>query len=140
MPTTELYRDEFSTLSRVDEHHAIVLHWFATTTTMTEAQFRAGLERLASTLEKQKVPNVCIDVARFGYKPQADFSAWRDKKIIPRYNAAGVKKFAFVVPAQSPHSVENGIAPAVEPPGDFPTGYFNSAARADAWFDASTNA
>jgi hypothetical protein len=137
MPTTELYRDEFSTLSRVDEHRAIVLHWFPTTMTMSEAQFRVGLERLASTLEKERLPNVCIDVVKFGYKPQADFSAWRDKNIIPRYNAAGVKKFAFVVPAQSPHSVEHGVAPAAEPPGGFPTGYFNSAARADAWFDGS---
>lgn len=135
MATKELFRDEFSSLSRVDEHQAIELQWFATTKSMPEARFRQGLERLASTLEKERLPNVLIDVVQFAHQSEPDFTAWRDKNIIPRYNNAGVRKFAFVMTANAAHTVEHGAPPVVEEPGKFPTAYFNARARAYAWFD-----
>jgi hypothetical protein len=135
MQGTELFRDEFSSVTRQDDHHAIVLQWFATTKTMTDAQFRQGLERLASLLEQERRPNVLIDVVAFAHQPDPDFSAWRDKNIIPRYNGAGVKKFAFLLPSSAAHTVEHGAAPAIEEPGRFPTAYFSSRAGVDAWFD-----
>ncbi len=54
--------------------------------------------------------------------------------MVPRYNAAGVRKFAFLVPEGSPGTVGAGNAAAVEPPGDFPTGYFDSRQQIIAWF------
>jgi hypothetical protein len=68
------------------------------------------------------------------YQPAPDFPPWRDKNIIPRYNAAGVQRFAFLVPANAPHTIENGNAPAVEDPGRFPTGYFASRDAVFSWF------
>jgi hypothetical protein len=58
---------------------------------------------------------------------------WRDANIIPRYNAAGVRRFAFVMPAGMPAI---GAAPAPEGPGDFPTGYFGRREDAIAWLAA----
>lgn len=132
---TELFRDTFSSLTLWDDHSAIELRWFDTTKSMTEAQFRLALERLAAFLEKERLPNALIDVAEFAHKPSPDFNAWRDKNIIPRYNAAGVKKFAFLLPPAAVQTVENGTAPAVESPGKFLTAYFNSRDRVYAWFD-----
>ena len=140
MATTELFRDEYSRLSRVEEHRAIELHWFAATKSMPEARFRQGLERLASTLEKDRVPNVLIDVVEFAHQPEPDFTSWRDRNIIPRYNGAGVRKFAFVMPTTAAHTVEHGAPPAVEDPGKFPTAYFNGRPRAYAWFDETAKA
>lgn len=134
MATTELFRDEYSSLSRIDDQQAIELKWFATTQSMPETRFRQGLERLAGTLEKERLPNVLVDVVDFAHQPDPDFSAWRDKNIIPRYNAAGVKKFAFVMPVSAAHTVEHGAPPAAESPGVFPTAYFNGRARAYSWF------
>ena len=48
-------------------------------------------------------------------------AAWRDQHIIPRYNGAGITKFAFHMPAGMPAI---GAPPSPEPPGKFPTGYF----------------
>jgi len=50
--------------------------------------------------------------------------------IIPRYNQAGVEKFAFLMPAGMPAI---GAPPAPETPGTFPTAYFGSRADATAW-------
>jgi hypothetical protein len=58
---------------------------------------------------------------------------WRDANIIPRYNKAGVRRFAFLMPEGMPAI---GTPPAVEGPADFPTAYFGSRADALAWFVA----
>ena len=58
---------------------------------------------------------------------------WRDANIIPRYNAAGVKKFAFIMPAGMPAI---GDDPAPEGPAHYPTAYFGSRAEALAWLRA----
>lgn len=55
---------------------------------------------------------------------------WRDENIIPRYDAAGVKKFAFIMPHGMPAIWS---APAPEGPAKFPTGYFGSRAEALDW-------
>ncbi len=59
---------------------------------------------------------------------------WRDEQIIPRYNAAGVKKFAFLMPAAMPAI---GADPAPEGPADFPTAYFAECTQAQAWLDGA---
>ena len=58
---------------------------------------------------------------------------WRDQNIIPRYNAAGLAKFAFIMPKGMPAI---GAVPAPEGPADFPTAYFASRADALAWLKA----
>jgi hypothetical protein len=52
---------------------------------------------------------------------------WRNEYIVPRYNAAGVRKFAFHMPDGMPAI---GQRPATEGPASFPTAYF--ARRQDA--------
>jgi len=60
--------------------------------------------------------------------------AWRDKEIIPHYNAGGVTKFAFIAGQSVPFpTVESGADPAPEGPATFPTGWFASRDRAYQW-------
>ena len=58
---------------------------------------------------------------------------WRDEHIIPRYNAAGVQKFAFVMPPGMPAI---RAEPANEDPATFPTGYFGTRQEALAWLSS----
>jgi hypothetical protein len=131
---TEIYRDQYSEYFDDPDHHVLELRWLDTTRMMSEAQFRAGLDRLATMLEERHTPNVIIDVVNFDHQSPDDFGAWREKNIIPRYNAAGVKKFAFVMPASSTYCTEMGVEPAVEGSARFPTGYFRTPEHAIAWF------
>jgi hypothetical protein len=49
--------------------------------------------------------------------------AWRDKEIIPHYNAGAVTKFAFITGEDAPFPiVESGAEPAPEDPATFPPG------------------
>src|SRR5712692_1706403 len=59
---------------------------------------------------------------------------WRDANIIPRYNAAGVAKFAFHMPEGMPMI---GKPPAPEGPGRFLTGYFGRRHDALDWLATS---
>jgi hypothetical protein len=136
MSSCELFHDRFSSYVRDDSLDAVELRWSEETKAISEDQFRAGIERLAKLLETERVPNVLIDVTDFAYRPSQEFPPWRDRFIIPRYNAAGVKKFAFLVLANATHTVENGYPPAVEGPGQFATGYFASRAAVVAWFES----
>ena len=131
--SVELFRDEFATYARDDARGLIEQRW--STKSMSEQQFRDRIAKLAGLLEQAHVPNVLVDMSEINHSPSGDFESWRQTNIIPRYNAAGVKKFAFLLPASMTGTVENGTEPGVEGSAKFPTGYFHSRERALKWFE-----
>lgn len=128
----ELERDDFGAVSHDQERGLIELEWFESTASMGDDDFKRGIERLARLAEEYRAPNVLIDVTRFAHRPSPDFGPWRDEQIIPRYNGAGIRKFAFLVPAGAGTS-----EPAAEGPATFPTGYFDSREDVYEWFARS---
>ena len=110
------------------------LEWSAETGDMTDEDFRGYLSRYAEAEASIRAPYLVIDVTRFAFRPGRDVGAWRDEHIIPLYNVAGVKKFAFLVPQGTPGTVGTGNQPAPEPPGTFPTGYFDWRDQMEEWF------
>jgi hypothetical protein len=73
---------------------------------------------------------ILVDSTSFHMARSEMDSDWRDANIIPRYNSAGVRRFAFHMPPGMPAI---GAEPAPEGPADFPTGYFGSRDAARAW-------
>ena len=132
----ELFHDEFATYTRDDARNSIEQRW--SSKAMSEQQFRDHISKLAGFLERVHAPNVLVDMSQINHTPSDDFNSWRQSDIIPRYNAAGVKKFAFLLPASIPGTVENGTKPAIEGAASFPTGYFHSRERALKWFEDET--
>ena len=128
-----LYKDAFAEYFRDSEHGAVVQRWSEATDSMTEEQFRHGVERLAELIEREHLPNAIVDVVKMRYRPAADFEEWRQANIIPRYNSAGIRKFAFIYPNGFTGTVENGVIPSPEGKATFPFGYFNAAGAAFAW-------
>jgi hypothetical protein len=59
--------------------------------------------------------------------------AWRDEHIVPLYNQAGVKKFAFLATSRAPATVEKSTEPTPDGPATFPTGWFETRERLYAW-------
>ena len=130
---TQLYQDRFGAILYDAAKQILELRWFAETEVMTESDFRGWVERYASAAEQRHVPFALIDAREFKYQPAADFLPWRDDHIIPQYNRAGIKKFAFLLAEGSAPNTE----PAPEGPALFPTGYFDSRERIERWFTAS---
>jgi hypothetical protein len=113
----------------------IELRWFDSTSTMTADDFKRALATFADWVERTGRHLALIDGTSFLMDPAGMDGPWRDANIIPRYNAAGVTRFAFHMPAGMPAI---GTAPAPESPGHFPTGYFGTRRDALRWLSLTS--
>jgi hypothetical protein len=134
MMATEKHRDEFGVILHHEDEELLELRWLEASERMTDEDFMRSMERYAVLAQELRTPLMLVDVTDFKHSPGEEVAAWRDDNIIPRYNDAGVTKFAFLVPAGAPGTVESGSRPTPEPPGRFPTGYFTTRQRVLDWF------
>ena len=92
----------------------------ATGDTATDTGFRPTTGVLTDAMQfRMDLKKVCV--------------GWREEHIVPRYNAAGLQKFAFHMPAGMPAI---GTEPAREASAQYLTGYFGSRADALRWLGA----
>ena len=75
---------------------------------MTDGAFKATLALFALEAEKVRPSFLLIDATQFKHQFGPNVMQWRDDCIIPRYGAAGAKKFAFHMPAGFPNTMEAG--------------------------------
>src|SRR5258706_9526695 len=80
------------------------LRWLPTA--MTDGAFKATLALFAWEAERVRPSFLLIDATEFRHQFGAGVMQWRDDCIIPRYGAAGAKKFAFHVPGGFPDTTE----------------------------------
>jgi len=127
---TELYRGEFGTIRHDPERNVLELDWFESTASMSDNDFKEWLERYAEFGEANRPSFLLIDGRQFRHRPGAAVASWREEHIIPRYNAAGVRKLAFPFPSEA---IPEGD-PAPEGAAAFPTGYFATREQVNDWF------
>ena len=128
--SNELVRNEWGVI--LQDGEVIELRWLPSTATMTDGGFMATLCLFAWEAEKARPRGLLIDALEFHHRFGEGVMAWRDAHIIPRYGAAGVRRFAFVMPASFPGiGKEEREGPAV-----FPTRWFADRAEALAWLRA----
>jgi hypothetical protein len=125
-----LYEDRWGEILDRDGNDLLELRWFDTTEAMSAQDFKEWLVTFAESVERAGRTRVLVDSTNFRMSPDRMDGPWRDAEIIPRYNAAGVVKFAFHMPSGMPMI---GQPPAVEGPGRFPTGYFGRRRDALEW-------
>jgi hypothetical protein len=116
----------------VEHKDLLELRWLRTTSTMTDGGFMATLCLFAWEAEKARPKALFIDATEFTHTFGPDVMEWRDAHIIPRYGAAGTRRFAFLMPAGFPRAG----AEAVEGPAVFPTKWFIDRHEALAWLRA----
>jgi hypothetical protein len=125
-----LYEDRWGEIIDRPAAELVELRWYDTTAAMSAEQFQEWLTTFAAHLERAHRPRVLVDGTRFLMDRANLNDAWRDANIVPRYNAAGVRRFAFLFPDGMPAI---GAPPAVEGPATFPTGYFARRQKALDW-------
>ena len=101
---------------------------------MTDGAFKATLALFVWEAGKARPPFLLIDATQFRHQFGPNVMQWRDDCIIPRYGAAGARKFAFHVPAGSPNTVEAGGKESFEGQAIFPTAWFSERQHALDWF------
>jgi hypothetical protein len=128
--STQLYRGEFGTINHDQEPGVLELEWFESTASMTDDDVKLWLERYTQFGEQYRPAFMLIDARRFRHRFGAELASWREKHIIPRYNAAGVRKLAFLLPKE----FVPGTEPAPESGATFSTGYFDTPEKVSEWF------
>jgi hypothetical protein len=129
MPT-EIAKNEWSAI--VGHVGLLELRWLPTTATMTDAGFMATLCLFAWEAERSRPRGLLSDMVQFRHKLGAGMLAWRDAHIVPRYGAAGVRKFAFLMPAGFPDAGKE----AIDGSAVYPTRWFVERAEALSWLRA----
>ena len=71
--------------------------WTEATANMTDEDFKEALSRYAERAKACGAKCLLVDVSRFQHALSPELGSWRDKTISPRYNEAGVRRFAYVI-------------------------------------------
>lgn len=132
LPVIE-YSDNWGECIVRPEDNCSEIRWFDTTAGMSGDNFNRFLAAFADIVERAGLAGALFDAVHFKMDMAKMSMGWRDEHIIPRYNAAGLKKFAFLMPAGMPAI---GAPPTREGPADFPTAYFGTRQDALEWLSA----
>jgi hypothetical protein len=110
----------------------LILSWLPETATMTADEFKAELLRFAEAAGRHHARALLIDVRNFRHKVEdPTLGPWRRDEIVPRYNAAGVRRFGFLLPAGA---TLPPVEPATPAPGPaYETRHFDNAVEAWNW-------
>jgi len=131
---TEVARNAWGVVVHHASERILELRWLPST--MTDAAFKATLALFASEAEKVQPSFLLIDATEFRHSFAPGVMEWRNDAIIPRYGAAGVKKFAFLMPAGVPDTMESGGKEVIDGPAIFLTAWFCVRQNALNWFQA----
>ena len=108
----------------------IEIRWFDSTADLGTKDFQRFLDEFAAQVERTRRRRILTDATQFLMDRHLMDDPWREANIIPRYNSAGVKKFAFLVPEGVPNV---GEEPVLLGPAKYPTGYFTRRNAALDW-------
>jgi len=126
-PSADVARNEWGVI--VDHRDVLELRWLPTTATMSDGGFMATLCLFAWEAEKSRPMSLFIHATEFNHTFGPGIMEWRNAQIIPRYGAAGVRKFAFLMPPGFP---DDGVE-AIDGPAVFPTKWFVNRQAAMEW-------
>lgn len=126
---TKVTANEWGVILRHDGQDLLELQWLPSTAQMTDGGFMATLCLFASEAERARARRLLIDAREFRHQFGEGVMAWRDAHIIPRYGAAGVRRFAFLMPPAFPETGKE----SVEGPAVFPTRWFVNGGDAMKW-------
>jgi hypothetical protein len=129
----EVARNGWGIVSHHEQQEILELRWLPSTAEMTDDDFKTTLEMFAEQAERAGAPLLLIDATDFQHRFGEGVMAWRDRRIIPRYNASGAKRFAFHVPEGFPDAMEAGGRPVIDGPAIFPTAWFTQRQHALDW-------
>ena len=128
-----IYSSKYYDVVSDEGSNALVFLWKPETEAMDDLGFREAVSNYAGYLLEQTMPNAVIDVRNFkppmGVPTQESAGAWRAEVVVPRYNKAKLKKFAYL---SAPEGMP--VSPPTRHPGEeFETAVFDSEDQMRSW-------
>jgi len=106
------------------------LVWTEKTANMPDEEFKRALSLYADYALKHRTAGLLVVVRNFRHRPGPEIGKWRSEEIVPRYEAAGVTKFAYVIGADAPMPAPKSRMEAKEA---FETRHFCTTEEAEKW-------
>jgi len=133
MERTQLHEDDFLRILWDQLTGIIGIDWKEATKRMTDDDMKHELALFSGLVESKGAQKILIDVTQFGYRMSPEIQQWWSENILTRYNATGVKRFAFLLPPETEISAAmNQSAPGAA----FLTRSFNTFDSAISWLTA----
>lgn len=130
MTSSILWEDDYGEVIDRPEQGLIEIRWYDTTKELDASGFQHWLTRFADSVEEAGRAAILTDSTAFRMDMAHMSGDWRDAQIIPRYNKAGITKFAFIMPPGMPAV---GAEPTREGPAEYLTAYFDNRRDALRW-------
>ena len=126
--------DEWGQIIYYPDWSSLELRWLPSTADADDSDLKTTMEAFADEAINRRPTSLIVDTTEFRHGWADGFMEWRNAEIVPRYNNAGVNKFAFIAnPSYPGPTVEAGSAPAPDDPATFPTGWFKTREAAYQW-------
>lgn len=126
------YSNRFGDVSNRPQDNCAEIRWFDTTSAAEGEDFNNVMSQFASIIESSGQINALVDAVQFKMDFSKMIPGWREEHIVPRYNAAGLKKFAFVMPVGMPAI---GKPPVKDGTANYWTAYFETRQDALIWLN-----
>ena len=133
--SSRLVSNDWGEIIHHEADRILELRWLPSQ--MTDGGFKATLALFAWEAEKFRPRFLLIDATHFRHQFGSSLMQWQDDCIIPRYGAAGARKFAFHVPTGFPNTMEAGGKETFEGSAIFPTAWFSERQHALDWLRAN---
>ncbi|MDN5212057.1 hypothetical protein QQ020_08340 [Fulvivirgaceae bacterium BMA12] len=129
----KIYENEFMIINLINQDQTLELLWKPKTASMTTSDFKAALYVYACFAIEYHTPRLLVHIHEFGFRDAMSdaLTEWRNQHIFPKYNGAGVIKFAFLghkeqLPPQDPPQTDLA---------NFQTRFFSDRLELENWFN-----
>jgi len=115
------------------ETDSLVFRWTPATEDLSDWEFKEGLSNFAGYAFEFGVESLVVDLREFRASGITEQTAntWRAEVVVPRYNRAGVKKFAYLTLPDAPGPPVGG--PVRHLGEEFETAVFDAEAAMLEW-------
>src|SRR5262245_49573644 len=127
----KIHEDPFFTFEIEPESGILRFLWTEKTANMSDEDFKRALSLYADYASKYRATALLVDIRNFRHKPGPEVGKWRGEVLVPRYEAAGVKGFAYVIGDDVPMPPNTPSAAARNEP--FETRHFRRPEEAEGW-------
>lgn len=132
MVDSVIYSDSWGEIIDRPNHDYIEVRWFDSTSDMTGDEYMRWISVFAGKINEKRRSGVLVDAVQFAMPTESIDNEWLNKQIIPKYNIAGIKKYAVILPCGVPQLCLN---PEQEGIASYLTAYFALRAKALNWLN-----
>jgi len=132
----ELSRRPFYVFDLDEDTSVMSFVWTEKSAAMTVDDYKDAIRDYAHLVFEHRARRALVDLRKFRYRVEhAELGSWWADEIVPLYNQAGLKKFAFVLPEGEQPPPDEAPAKA-EARETFITRHFASQQAAMSWLTA----